>query len=138
MVGYPFTLLESYERGRKKDERRKERSLFPYFAVFEKFSPPYRKRRKDKRKKKREIQHHRYDRRVSKQLCYRLVKRFLSDLRAHCCLILFSICFPPFFSFFFCLFNSLFNSELCQSTCFGNEKQTKKKKDKIKKEENIY
>lgn len=81
-----------------------------------------------KEKKKREIQHHRYDRRVSKQLCYRLVKRFLSDLRAHCCLILFSICFPPFFSFFFCLFNSLFNSELCQSTCFGNEKQTKKKK----------
>lgn len=137
MVGYLFTLLESYERGRKKDKRRKKDHYF-LTSLFSKNSDRRIKRDERIKEKKSEIQHHRYDRRVSKQLCYRLVKRFLSDLRAHC-LILFSICFPTFFSFFFCLFNSLFNSELCQSTCFGNEKQTKqKKKDKIKKEENIY
>lgn len=66
MVGYLFTLLELYERGRKKKKKKKRETLFPYFRIFEKLCH-CKGRRQDKRKN--EIQHHRYDRRVSKQLC---------------------------------------------------------------------
>lgn len=37
MVGYLFTLLELYERGRKKKKKEKKReTLFPYFRIFKK------------------------------------------------------------------------------------------------------
>lgn len=93
----------------------RKKSLFPYFGVFEKLCHPVKRGERIGNA----VQHHRYDRRVSKQLYYRLVKRFLSDLRAHCLILLLLFHFLLFF------FHRPIYSELCQSTCFENEKQTK-------------
>lgn len=70
MVGYLFTLLELCERGRKKKKKEKKReTLFPYFRIFKKKKNYAIVKGDDRIKEKNGIQHHRCDRRVSKQLC---------------------------------------------------------------------
>lgn len=70
MVGYLFTLLELCERGRKKKKKeKKKRDIISLLQNFQKKKNYAIVKGDDRIKEKNGIQHHRCDRRVSKQLC---------------------------------------------------------------------
>lgn len=127
MVGYLFTLLELYERGRKKKKKEKKREiLFPYFRIFKK---NYAIVKGDDRIKEK-MEYNIIDTIVESLSSYVLIKRFFKRVT---CTLFNSLSIVFFFHYYF--FNNLFTANFVKVPASETKSKQKNKK---KRNKNIY